>query len=343
MLAASVFSRSALLPGTSFAHSTASVTRGGNACAMSMRHPSLHSATTPARHGSLCMAGNKAWNGVNTFINEYDFPAADFTSAQPPLSAMPEAPRRSRRRGRKAKASKKAATREEMFAMMRTMNAFISDYDFPSAPAPAPAPAPTAPPVGAALTQLEADADAVFAVLDLNGDGRISMAELGQHLKLAGYSQSAVDNIYRTLLADTADSAARALADNAVTRAELRLGFARFATLREAPGLIAAAAEKAVGDVQARADELYDAISADADGQISLTGLKAHLSGSRYSDAAVSNIFAMIDEDKNGEISRAELRGSLARYSALRLALGLGQEGDTADSAPAVSEVRYLW
>ena len=51
----------------------------------------------------------------------------------------------------------------------------------------------------------------------------------------------------------------------------------------------------------------------------------------------------MIDEDKNGEISRAELRGSLARYSALRLALGLGQEGDTADSAPAVSEVRYLW
>ena len=227
--------------------------------------------------------------------------------------------------------------------MMRTMDAFISDYDFPSAPAPAPAPAPTAPPVGAALTQLEADADAVFAVLDLNGDGLISMAELGQHLKLAGYTQSAVDNIYRTLLADTADSAARALADNAVTRAELRLGFARFATLREAPGLIAAAAEKAVGDVQARADELYDAISADADGQISLTGLKAHLSGSRYSDAAVSNIFAMIDEDKNGEISRAELRGSLARYSALRLALGLGQEGDTADSAPAVSEVRYLW
>ena len=33
MLAASVFSSSALLPGTSFAHSTASVTRGGNACA----------------------------------------------------------------------------------------------------------------------------------------------------------------------------------------------------------------------------------------------------------------------------------------------------------------------
>ena len=180
MLAASVFSSSALLPGTSFAHSTASVTRGGNACAMSMRHPSaLHSAP-PARHGSLRMAGNKAWNGVNTFINEYDFPAADFTSAQPPLSAMPEAPRRSRRKGSKAKASKKAATREEMFAMMRTMDAFISDYDFPSAPAPAPAPAPTAPPVGAALTQLEADADAVFAVLDLNGDGRISMAELVQ-------------------------------------------------------------------------------------------------------------------------------------------------------------------
>merc|ERR1719440_711203 len=102
--------------------------------------------------------------------------------------------------------------------------------------------------------------------------------------------------------------------DGAVSRYQLRDGFARFATLRQSPGLIDAAEN--VAEVEAKADELFDAIRRGAADFLTKAELVAHLAGSAYTELAIGNIFDAIDADANGQISREELRGSCTRISA---------------------------
>ena len=72
------------------------------------------------------------------------------------------------------------------------------------------------------------DADAVFTVIDEDGDGSITVTELTNHLSKAGYNDKAIETVFSKLDADS---------DGELTKEELRAGFLNFAPLREAPGM----------------------------------------------------------------------------------------------------------
>ena len=52
---------------------------------------------------------------------------------------------------------------------------------------------------GVMRTEVESGADAVFAVIDKNGDGSVSRAEMTEHLLKAGYNEAAVEVIFAKL------------------------------------------------------------------------------------------------------------------------------------------------
>jgi len=165
------------------------------------------------------------------------------------------------------------------------------------------------------LAVIHAEADAVFSVIDVNGDGAISKAELTKHLVGAGYTAAAVDSIFSKL--DTNQ-------DGELSPEELREGFVKFAPLRTAPGMGAYNSDF-VSEINADADSLFNAIDIDGNGFISETELRVHLrSFSDYSDVAITKLFAMLDVNSDGDIEREELREAFVRYSALRQAIGSG-------------------
>lgn len=162
---------------------------------------------------------------------------------------------------------------------------------------------------------IAADADAVFNVIDVDGDGSVSREELTKHLVGAGYTESAVGAIFSKLDSN---------ADGVLSREELRAGFMNYSPLRTAPGLGAYNSEF-VTEINADADTLFNSIDTDASGDISEMELRMHLrTFSGYSDAAITNIFSMLDIDEDGDISQEELRNAFVKYSALRQAIGEG-------------------
>ena len=130
--------------------------------------------------------------------------------------------------------------------------------------------------------------------------------------------------------------------DGEISCDELCSCFERFATLRQEPGL----GDFDVGFVDesnATGNNLFDEIDIDNDGQITKVELQAHLKETAYSEVAVGAIFNTIDINDDGELSREELRGGLARYGALRLALGVGQYYEYAGGGSKPTEHRYFW
>merc|ERR1719149_333003 len=112
--------------------------------------------------------------------------------------------------------------------------------------------------------QIEADADAVFSVIDENGDGGISRVELMQHLTKAGYKTEAVNMLFDKL--DTNK-------DDELSREELRAGFLQYTPLRSAPGLGAYNMDF-ITEIHADADALFNAIDVDGNGSISKDELR---------------------------------------------------------------------
>jgi len=76
----------------------------------------------------------------------------------------------------------------------------------------------------------------------------------------------------------------------------------------------------------AQADAFFAAIDVDGNGEISFGELEAHLEDLGFNAGAIDHIFDLLDVNKDGEISKLELRQSFVKYDdpALRLALGLG-------------------
>jgi hypothetical protein len=94
---------------------------------------------------------------------------------------------------------------------------------------------------------IHADADAVFNVIDSDGDGSVSREELTNHLVSAGYTESAVNAIFSKLDSN---------ADGVLSRDELRAGFVNYSPLRTAPGLGAYNSEF-IAEITADADTLF--------------------------------------------------------------------------------------
>jgi len=162
---------------------------------------------------------------------------------------------------------------------------------------------------------VEADADAVFAIIDANGDGEISREELINHLTSAGYTEAAVNLIFDKL--DTNQ-------DASLSQEELRKGFLEYTPLREAPGL-GSYNDKFVKEIHHDADALFASIDEDASGSITPLELRNHMEDkTEYSPRAIGNIFKMLDINQDGEIERDELRDAFVKYSALRQAIGEG-------------------
>ena len=173
--------------------------------------------------------------------------------------------------------------------------------------------------------QVAGEAGNVFRAIDSNGDGVISSEELRSHLSDKGYSTGAVQAMFEAL--DTNK-------DGEISPQELRDCFMRAssANLRLALGLPAKAARSGpsaeADDGRTKlADELFDAIDTNGDGEISALELSSHLQKRAYSLLTVDAIFSALDLNSDGAVSRAELRGCFGRYeySALRLALGISE------------------
>ena len=182
-------------------------------------------------------------------------------------------------------------------------------------------------------SEIQAEADAIFDRVDSDGDGRVSMAEVTEHLSgsSVAFEPNSLLHIFETLDAN---------GDGFLSREELRAGFRRHesCTLRLALGLSAGAfsevapssssVEKLLtSDRRRLCDELFDTIDTNGDGVIQLEELRTHLFAKRgYSVSTIDGIFTALDvAPKNDEISRDELRRSFALYdlSVVRRALGL--------------------
>ena len=106
---------------------------------------------------------------------------------------------------------------------------------------------------------VERDADAIFAIIDEDGDGSISRVELVLHLVKAGYTEDAVNTIFDKLDAD---------GDETISKEELREGFLRYTPLRSAPGL-GNYNVKFTDDIHVDADALFNNIDVVPDRRLS--------------------------------------------------------------------------
>ena len=93
-------------------------------------------------------------------------------------------------------------------------------------------------------------------------------------------------------------------------------GHARVTSPRELPARFAAAASAEGGDevaaIHADADAIFSVVDMNGDDVITFDELTAHLLDCGYSEDAVGAIFAALDEDLSGTLSRDELRETCA-------------------------------
>ena len=158
--------------------------------------------------------------------------------------------------------------------------------------------------------------DALFNIVDRNGDESISKEELGSHLLLARYTEESIEALFDIIDVNS---------DGELSRVELREAYVRYPPLRNAPAMGSLSKSKQAS-VHEEADATFDELDLDGNGHLTLSELQAHfegVEGPTYSKSAVENIFRTLDTDGNGEVSRSEFRGSYVRYRAMRIALGL--------------------
>eukprot|EP00900_Chrysochromulina_parva_P024448 jgi/Chrpa1/6637/Chrysochromulina_OHIO_Genome00014248-RA len=164
-------------------------------------------------------------------------------------------------------------------------------------------------------SNIKQDAEAVFSVVDVDGDGTVTKEELMSHLTASGYKAEAVEKIFEKLDIDKS---------GCLSLEELIAGFANYTPLRKAPGF-GNYNEQFKELIHADADALFNAIDGNNDGEITDAELRVHLRQfSNFSDAAITNIFSMLDTNANGGVDRKELRSAFVRSSALRQAIGQG-------------------
>lgn len=202
------------------------------------------------------------------------------------------------------------------------------------------------------MEDLNNAANALFNVLDRNGDEAISREELGSHLLLARFTEDHVEKIFGMFDVNS---------DGEISRSELRAAFERYPPIRSAPAM-GILPSKQRNALHAEADATFNELdinghasprptrawpcdsrrarargarlphrrrvsrSRAGDGLLELDELDLHLAlkdGPEYSEAAVENIFRTLDTNGDGRVSPGEFREGYVRYRAMRLALGL--------------------
>jgi len=161
-------------------------------------------------------------------------------------------------------------------------------------------------------------ADALFNVLDRNGDGVISQEELACHLLLARYDEEAVLKIFGLVDVNS---------DGQLSRVELREAFIRYPSLLDAPGM-GSQANFGPNEVHMEADEVFAKVDTNGDGLLSLEELSAYLAGVEgpsYSPESVARVYDTLDANGDGQVTQSVFRGGFVRYKAIRLGLGLRQ------------------
>ena len=85
--------------------------------------------------------------------------------------------------------------------------------------------------------------------------------------------------------------------------------------------------ESAKSRIEREADGFFRSIDDNGDGYISFTELSDHLARLGLGEGAQEHVFDLLDVNRDGEISQAELLESFVKYDdpALRAALGLGE------------------
>jgi Ca2+-binding EF-hand superfamily protein len=170
------------------------------------------------------------------------------------------------------------------------------------------------------MKRVNKDADTIFSVIDIDGDDTITLEELSNHMTKSGYADDVVEKIFSKFDINK---------DGGVSRDEFRAGLLQFSPLRSAPGL-GNYNSQFVKEIHADADFCFRNIDTDKSGSISKKELQEHLKRvSKYTNAAVDNIFAALTLDDSGDsskigISKEDLRDAFVRNSALRQAIGEG-------------------
>ena len=149
------------------------------------------------------------------------------------------------------------------------------------------------------------DADAAFRLLDLDGDGEVSVLEMRSYLQQFNYRDSAVEKIYDALDVDGC---------GVIHLEDLQDGLAEYCRC-----------EKCETDfkdaVYAEADAMFELVDVNGDGEISTTEMRDHLATHGYTEAAADAVFRSLDGDDNGSLDRDEMRSGLLKYSMLREAI----------------------
>ena len=78
------------------------------------------------------------------------------------------------------------------------------------------------------IATIHRNADATFAIIDVDGGGTLSRAEFTNHLSVSGYNTETIDKIFNKMDVNK---------DEEISREEFRNGMVLLAALQSAPGL----------------------------------------------------------------------------------------------------------
>lgn len=171
------------------------------------------------------------------------------------------------------------------------------------------------------------DVDSVFDSIDVNSDGSISYDELRTYLEGSGYSSLSMTNLFTSLDTNT---------DGEISREEFKIAFtkndiksekeAEEPKISKEENILTKtlttddiADKNSIGvnsDFGGNPDTIFAAIDKNSDGSISRKELSKYLKSSGFPYKSVKNLFLMLDKNGDGVITLEEMRDAFASKAA---------------------------
>jgi len=164
---------------------------------------------------------------------------------------------------------------------------------------------------GAPLGLLEKDGEIVFSMLDEDGSGSITRAEMSARLLACGYTEERVEKVFGKIDSN---------GDGEISTEEWKAAYIKYPTLRTAPGLGGSLKERLCED----ADSVFASLDEDESGTISEAEIRQHLEGCGYEEGFATTVLKVLDFDKSGEVDQEEFRSAFLKHPSMRSAPGLG-------------------